>query len=498
MMCRTVYSTRGTYDSVSHSHYSLSNTRIPRSLNSGSPNTYIPHLALVVGVNDTFVMFRQLKASLMRKSVLPYANIRRHFAGGSLNDTWYDETTYTSVSAATRTAAKTATSKETTYTSVSAATRTAAKTATSKETTYTSVSAATRTAAKTATSKETTYTSVSAATRTAAKTATSNETASPKEAATINDAATIKQTSTTAASKPLPPPQRPPCNPGTIPHKKFLTYNNSHPLDVTVVTAYFNLGRFRKGSGLFFDTQLYMSWSGVFKHLRNPFVFYTDSEDIAKQFQQMRIGKEGITKIVLVDRKNLWAFGWVDRIKKIYSNPGYPKFHPNTVVPEYSCAQHAKYESVEAAVKSNYFNTTYYTWIDIGYFRYILKRGKEFVIVKPQGFNESRVAMNKVNDVNMDTSPETVFKGNHVWLGGGMLFGSKFTLPIFIADYRQAVQHYLDMSLSSTDQQVIFSMNTNKEKLIVKQRVTIQQYVADVPGDCWFYLGYACYRELVE
>ncbi|XP_046551134.1 uncharacterized protein LOC124260855 [Haliotis rubra] len=283
-----------------------------------------------------------------------------------------------------------------------------------------------------------------------------------------------------------------------IPQVKPRTYNRTQPPDVTVVTAFFNLGPFQKGTGRIFNSKLYMSWSAVFTHLRNPFIVYTDSVDIAEKFLQMRAGKEGTTKIVLVDREKLWSFGWVERIKQIYSIPGYPKFHPNTVVPEYTCAQHAKYELTEQAVKSNHFNTTYYTWIDVGYFRLITERKKEFVIVKPPNFNESRVAMNQVYDANMDTPPETIFKGNHVWIGGGFFFGSQDTLPLFIADYRQAVQRYLDMSLSCTDQQVLFSMNTNKEKHIVQQRVPIQRFVNDVPGDCWFFLGYACYRELLQ
>ncbi|XP_046567093.1 uncharacterized protein LOC124275559 isoform X2 [Haliotis rubra] len=297
--------------------------------------------------------------------------------------------------------------------------------------------------------------------------------------------------------KPVPkPPKRPPCYGGRIPKDKFELYNTSQPLEVTVVTAYFNLGRFQKGSGNFFDKNLYMKWANVYQYIRSPFVFYTDSSDTAETFRKMRAGYENITKILLVDRKSVWAFNYVERIKEIYSIPGYPKHHPNTVVPEYSCAQHAKYATVEETVEKNYFNTTYFAWIDLGYFRYIVGRKKEFVIVKPTDFNESQIAMNKVYNVNMDVKVESIFKGNRVWLGGGMFFGSKYTLPTFIADYRHAVEHYLNMSLSNTDQQVIYSMNTIKEKPYVRRRVPIQQYSANTAGDCWFYLGFSCYREL--
>ncbi|XP_071080275.1 uncharacterized protein [Haliotis cracherodii] len=322
------------------------------------------------------------------------------------------------------------------------------------------------------------------------------KTVSPQKTSSAKPSVTLT-TPKPRPPRPVPKPfKRPPCYGGKVPKDRFDVYNKSEPLEVTVVTAYFNLGRFQKGSGGFFDTNLYMKWANVYQYIRSPFVFYTDSPETAEKFRKMRAGYENITKILLVERKAVWAFDYVERIKAIYSIPGYPKHHPNTVVPEYSCAQHAKYAVVEETVLKNYFNTTYFAWIDIGYFRYIVGRNKEFVIVKPADFNESRIALNKVYDVSMDVKVDNIFKGNRVWLGGGMFFGSKYTLPPFIADYRHAVERYLNMSLSSTDQQVIYSMNTIKEKPYVRRRVPIQAYSANIAGDCWFYLGFSCYREL--
>ncbi|XP_046567091.1 uncharacterized protein LOC124275558 isoform X2 [Haliotis rubra] len=52
--------------------------------------------------------------------------------------------------------------------------------------------------------------------------------------------------------KPVPKPlKRPPCYGGKIPKDKFELYNTSQPLEVTVVTAYFNLGRFQKDLATF-------------------------------------------------------------------------------------------------------------------------------------------------------------------------------------------------------------------------------------------------------
>ena len=48
----------------------------------------------------------------------------------------------------------------------------------------------------------------------------------------------------------------------------------------------------------------------------------------------------------------MWSFQLVPSIAKIFSRPGYPFHTPNTVVPNYSAAMHAKYE-VPASTSSS-------------------------------------------------------------------------------------------------------------------------------------------------
>jgi hypothetical protein len=46
----------------------------------------------------------------------------------------------------------------------------------------------------------------------------------------------------------------------------------------------------------------------------------------------------------------LWAFQLIDKIKAVFSQPGYPKHIPNTIMPAYSATQHAKYALVSNAI----------------------------------------------------------------------------------------------------------------------------------------------------
>lgn len=46
----------------------------------------------------------------------------------------------------------------------------------------------------------------------------------------------------------------------------------------------------------------------------------------------------------------MWSFGLRDAIQQIYSRSGYPKYTPNTVLPEYSCAMHAKYDIMRRSI----------------------------------------------------------------------------------------------------------------------------------------------------
>lgn len=262
--------------------------------------------------------------------------------------------------------------------------------------------------------------------------------------------------------------------------------------NMTIVTAYFNLGSFQKGYGNTFTSKLYFTWTKTFAYLVNPLVIYTDSkefEDLMKKHRQKFPSK---TVIKRIQRDDIWAFRCIDKIKSVYSQPGYPKHHPNTVIPAYSSAQHAKYAVVADAVRQNYFNTEFYAWLDIGYFRDIVSSQVYFRLDAPSNIEKNKLAMNRVYSRSFSEKPYNIMRHNVVWVGGGMFIGTKEIVLKFEKQYHKAVNYFLSKSLMNTDQQVIYSMYSDEGRAALKPDIELQLYIPTGNGNPWFYQGYLC------
>ncbi|XP_070175900.1 uncharacterized protein, partial [Littorina saxatilis] len=205
--------------------------------------------------------------------------------------------------------------------------------------------------------------------------------------------------------------------------------------------------------------------------------------------------KHRIKVVRVYNRTQFFAFQKLNRVREIFADPSYPKFNPNTVLPEYACTQHVKVDLVERAILEDYFQTKYYAWMDLGYFRDITFRKRKFWITVPPEMNDSKVAVNEViSPPNHRVDPDIIFKENALWVGGGMVLGTAPVLLKFVEEYRRAVQHFLDGGLFNTDQQLIYSMykSTSAQQLGVTTQ--LQLFGLRFHG-CWFYLGYKCYKE---
>ncbi|KAL8558588.1 hypothetical protein ACOMHN_046306 [Nucella lapillus] len=291
---------------------------------------------------------------------------------------------------------------------------------------------------------------------------------------------------------------RPPCLWPYLVLKRYPRLSPEDRTDVTLVTAYFNLGNIEKeGSSL--STYKYLYWAGVYQYVLNPLVVYTDSEQIENMFLETRKHLANLTKVIRVSRSSLEAFRDVEKIRALFQDPNYPKFHPNTDIPEYPCSQHAKYELVKRTMDEGYFasSTRFIAWIDIGYFRYLTKRRRNFYITTPPGMDELRISMTQVNRPDWFLHPSDIFRGNLVWVGGGLSVARRAVYAQFVQDYQNATRTFLRQGLSSTDQQVIYSMFTHAHRSRHAVHSGVQTY-SWMLGDlchCWFYLGFQCYRE---
>ena len=232
----------------------------------------------------------------------------------------------------------------------------------------------------------------------------------------------------------------------------------------------------------------------IFQFIANPLYVYLDDVKYISIFQELRQRHfQNITKIVVIDRRKMWAFSLRRNISNIFSNPDYPRLYPNTVIEEYSCAMHAKYEVLQRSIKDNAFNTKYFAWIDVGYFRDSLKSEdmQQFKIDIPPNFVPTKVAYNEVFSPLYRTLKNIVYK-NEVWVGGGFFIAESDVMLKWVEDYMYYTERFIELGLISTDQQVIYGMMQPLiHKKIGNRRVTIQPYRGDDPTR-WLYLGYLC------
>lgn len=273
--------------------------------------------------------------------------------------------------------------------------------------------------------------------------------------------------------------------------------NVKNTRNVTIVTAYWNLGTFQKGvGGLKFSTNTYFKWASTFKYLVNPLVVYTDCKEFKELMETLRSDRLNNTMIYLLNRTELWPFQLVTQMKSVLDQPGYPKYYPNTVIPEYPAAQHSKYAVVAETIRKGVFANPYFAWVDIGYFRDVVERKVDFTLDIPPGFDPGKISVNRVEGLSMNIDPFTIFRKNIVWVGGGIFLGKGEVLLQFEQLYHRAVKYFLDQQLVNSDQQVLYSMYSKKGREALKPNIELQLYIPKGSGNPWFYLGYLCRKEV--
>ncbi|KAK2155555.1 hypothetical protein LSH36_237g04077 [Paralvinella palmiformis] len=216
----------------------------------------------------------------------------------------------------------------------------------------------------------------------------------------------------------------------------------------------------------------------------NPVIAFFDNDTIRKEFQIIRqpLG-ENYTKAFLVKRSDLWAFNLRENISRIFNKPGYPRYHPDSANPEYSCAMHAKYEEILITTKANFFCTRYFAWIDIGYFR--KEYMSPFEIWIPTNFNSSLVAYTEMKDREPELDPKRIVSTKAIWLAGGFFIGEISVMRRLAEQYMRTVELMIrQYEVMSSDQQVLYVLGNYGQG-----DTLIQPY--RTPNHCR-HLGYAC------
>ncbi|XP_013393577.1 uncharacterized protein LOC106161228 [Lingula anatina] len=267
-----------------------------------------------------------------------------------------------------------------------------------------------------------------------------------------------------------------------------------HVKNVTVVTAFFSLGNFIKGT-LLRREDFYQQNAGKIAMVRNPLIFYTNSPEIAQQITFFRRSYQPSlqTDVIIMNINDSWAFGLRPRIQAIFNQDGYPKYHPQTINANYSVAMHAKYEVMADAIKSGRVRTTHVCWMDFGIWRN--EEGEGFEVGIPNDVIDGQVAYTEI-EANSNPTPRNIVYLDMVWVVGAFFIGRVEAVQTFCTDYRRGVHWMIKHFLMSTDQQVIYTLYSKHFKL--NPRVHIQTYRAppEFSHSPWYYLAYRCRRAL--
>ena len=276
--------------------------------------------------------------------------------------------------------------------------------------------------------------------------------------------------------------------------------NVSYQTNVTVITAFIDIGKFRKGHGQAIRTRhKYFKWATTFGFLLNPLVVYTDTDLFSNFMLTLRENLTVATKIVRLERNSSWAFRRKDKYENIFSIKDYPQHNPGTTTPEYVCAVHFKYEAMGRASTENYFHTKYFAWIDIGAFRHETESKQYFLLGPPPDFNQSRVAVDQVEPPSFDKDISVIVKQKLDWICGCIFIGERSVLIKFAEQYKRAVDYLITQNLMHQDQQILHAMYSNSGRNAIKPEIDVQTY-SRPPGvrySRWFYLGYIM-RKIIE
>jgi len=270
--------------------------------------------------------------------------------------------------------------------------------------------------------------------------------------------------------------------------------------ELTIVTAFFDIGKFQKGQEGIRSSQLYRKWLTVFARINNPVVAYFDNATHADLMRVLR-QKHPKTRIVVIDRQTLWTFREMEpRIAKIFSQKDYPRHPPKTVTSKFPAAVHSKYELMRRTIRDNPFHSAYFCWLDVGLFRGLananvssaVNDSRLFQLAVPPNLNSTAVGYAVVypRSPNPNLTSEAIVRGNIDWVCGCFFIGRVDVLFRWTAEFLAAVERMVSEKWISSDQQVLTWLMLGEGKKKIQPKTSLQLYKPDGLSDPWFYLGY--------
>jgi hypothetical protein len=203
--------------------------------------------------------------------------------------------------------------------------------------------------------------------------------------------------------------------------------------DITLVTALYDINRGKNGDGRSFDE--YLSWFKDTLKVSSPMVVYVD-ESLKEFVEEERESRP--TQIITGPLEKVPYYYLNEEINTILQSEEYKNKigAPNRVeckMSLYNVIIYSKFKWMEAAVKENYFNSSYFMWMDAGLSRffngintqYPSQNAKE-TLLETKNNILIQTSMSYYPDlVEAETCSEDYFWDARTWIMAGLWGGGK-------------------------------------------------------------------------
>lgn len=159
---------------------------------------------------------------------------------------------------------------------------------------------------------------------------------------------------------------------------------------------------------------------------RIPKVIFVDIH----MYNKIKNLENELTKIILIDKNDYYLYNYIYQITNFNVNNG----NPNKDTIEYMFTMSHKNEWVANSIRSNYFNTDNFIWIDFG-IRYLFKcNDNEFIqkIENLQNKKYDKVRIGAIWNLNINYSGDIYT--NIVWFFAGSIFGGHKDYLLIFSD----------------------------------------------------------------
>jgi hypothetical protein len=208
---------------------------------------------------------------------------------------------------------------------------------------------------------------------------------------------------------------------------------------VTIVTAFFDIGRQHKGDGRKIDE--YKDWMKQ-TLLLNCNLFIVTEEKFKDFFVENR-PRQFHTSLKIIDFKDSHYYRYYDSIKAILEDGNYKSkiSYPNRVeckLPEYNIIQYSKFHYLQMAIEENPFQSSSFFWMDAGCSRFFMDVNLSSVYPSKSIFeylenNPNKFIVQKRDDLfHYPIDDEFIWKADNLLYG--TMFGGRKDIVLRIAD----------------------------------------------------------------